>query len=708
MRFAIHYSLFIINYSLTNMVSNEMFRNRRDVPPWIKGLHISEQSRDVQQFWDEELERIIHGMTVDGIYIHPWLYFYLNHWRMFVDRVDNRGDIVRVPSLPDLRDNEWIFNEIITRAEKERKGIIIFGSRRIGKSCLLASYVSHSAVIRYGSDNLIVGGSADDLNTIARYADFGLLHLHDFLRHERTGTDWTKGVEFGSRHVDNTRDVFSRITLRNVNSGKKSGEQSASGTTGSTMIFDEIGKYAVKRPFNAAKHSLSTNYGWRTSPILTGTSGEISLARDAMDLFSSPSLYNLMEMDWQLLEKNCENPTWTRKTCGHFLPGQMSLDEHCAPKIETTLDKYLGVESRDLSRIAISVTDWQTNTRNLREYFDTLKDKDRETYSQERMFLPLDPDDCFLSSSVNPFPVQQAAAHREKLVREGRTGKAVDVFFNSGNAIGYAFSQKETVRRFPYEGGTSDAPVLLFEDPPQTARFDFRYAAGLDSYKTNVSQGSSLGAFYIVKRMTDIKDEKANCIVASYCCRPPAMDLYYRNCEILQEGFGCECLMEGIDMGYEQYLRFRLKDFRLLASGQDLAQKNFNPRATFTNRYGLPPTVQNKEYIMRLVEIYCWEEVGEEDLHMPDGSLQKRKICGVERIPDICLLDEIIAYRPGLNVDRIVAFGHALALARYYDNLKIVPKTEEEYRREEAARRDRKHRQTHISPFGSIRVKAFK
>ena len=37
---------------------------------------------------------------------------------------------------------------------------------------------------------------------------------------------------------------------------------------------------------------------------------------------------------------------------------------------------------------------------------------------------------------------------------------------------------------------------------------------------------------------------------------------------------------------------------------------------------------------------------------------------GVERIPDIMLLKEMLAYYPGLNVDRLVAFSALIAFAK--------------------------------------------
>jgi hypothetical protein len=46
-----------------------------------------------------------------------------------------------------------------------------------------------------------------------------------------------------------------------------------------------------------------------------------------------------------------------------------------------------------------------------------------------------------------------------------------------------------------------------------------------------------------------------------------------------------------------------------------------------------------------------------------DGTIV-RTTYGVERIPDPMLLKEMMAYHPGLNVDRLVAFSALIAFAK--------------------------------------------
>lgn len=192
-----------------------------------------------------------------------------------------------------------------------------------------------------------------------------------------------------------------------------------------------------------------------------------------------------------------------------------------------------------------------------------------------------------------------------------------------------------------------------------------------DPYKQDKANTSSLGAFYILKRMVHINDPFAYKIVASYVSRPGISDDFCRTCEILIEAYGAKCLMENADIMFETYLSRRNKQYILLENGEQLVNKMLNPKSRQNNKLGLSPTVPNQRLLYNTVIQYCWEElvVGYDD----DGNEITQK--GIYRIPDIELLQEIIAFGEGVNTDRIIAFGHALLLAKYYDDMNYMPKS---------------------------------
>lgn len=429
--------------------------------------------------------------------------------------------------------------------------------------------------------------------------------------------------------------------------------------------------------------TASDTHTYIANGIIThNTGGNVEKSQDAQKIMNSPDEYGFIIMNYDILNKRVIKPTWRICKSGCFVPAQMS---HAYEKKETTLDKYLGVENAPgLKKIKIKVSDFDKNTGIIKSRLDELVKKDRALYVQERMAFPLSIDDCFLNTNVNRFPVEDALKHKSRLLEEGRPGKTVDIYQTDGMKMGYHFSDKQ-LADYPFQGGNIDAPVVIYEDPPEEGGvFDFTYVSGQDPYKSDKADTDSVGTFYVLKRYVKINDPFAYCIVASYASRPPSSDDFCRNCEILQEAYGAKCLMENADRMYELYLTRRNKQLMLLEDGERLAGKIIRAGARQNNKLGLAPTVPNQRMLFNTVIQYCWEDVvvGYDD----DGNEITQK--GIYRIPDIELLDEIIAFGPGVNTDRIIAFGHALLLAKYYDDMGYMP--ESTTQKENQKKRERK------------------
>lgn len=429
--------------------------------------------------------------------------------------------------------------------------------------------------------------------------------------------------------------------------------------------------------------TASDTHTYIANGIIThNTGGNVEKSQDAQKIMNSPDEYGFIIMNYDILNKRVIKPTWRICKSGCFVPAQMS---HAYEKKETTLDKYLGVENAPgLKKIKIKVSDFDKNTGIIKSRLDELVKKDRALYVQERMAFPLSIDDCFLNTNVNRFPVEDALKHKSRLLEEGRPGKTVDIYQIDGMKMGYNFSDKQ-LADYPFQGGNIDSPVVIYEDPPEEGGvFDYTYVSSLDPYKSDKADTDSVGSFYVLKRYVKINDPFAYCIVASYVSRPPSSDDFCRNCEILQEAYGAKCLMENADRMYEFYLTRRNKQLMLLEDGERLAGRIIRAGARQNNKLGLAPTVPNQRMLFNTVIQYCWEDVvvGYDD----DGNEITQK--GIYRIPDIELLDEIIAFGPGVNTDRIIAFGHALLLAKYYDDMGYMP--ESTTQKENQKKRERK------------------
>lgn len=571
---------------------------------------------------------------------------------------------------------------------------------------IMSSLLQMNATMTIGLSHSVVGFSDSDLSNIGEYCEYGLDHVHPFFRINRTKTDWSSGVTLGKRMSNGVRDIHAIISIANINMGRKTSTQKTAGLTPATAIFDEVGKGPIKKPYTAAMPSYDTPYGWRLSPILAGTGGEVELSKDAQEMFSDPETYNLLVMDWDILNRRAmKGKTWKERKWAMFVPGQMA---NSGVKVTIGLGDYLGKsDDKKLNKIKIDATDFEASTNKLNEERKKLSTKDRVAYTSHTMFYPFTIDDCFLSSSQNLFPVEYAIKHKNDLIESGQySGMLCDVFLESGNKLGTTKSNKQ-LAGFPFSGGVIDAPVQIFE-MPQSNRFDdFIYVAGQDPYKQVKSDTPSLGSFYIFKRRVGIRDPYAYRIVASYVSRPSSIDQFCRTCEVLQKGYGAICLMENADQMYEQYLNRKsgMPASFFLFAGEAIANKYVKAGSRQNSKLGLYPTPGNQNLLFSCVVDYCWQDfvIGYDDSTGLDITVK-----GIELIDDIALLDEIIQYKPGLNVDRIISFGHALVLARYFDDNNYMPKSKIEEMNNARKEDAYKHHEVYASAFGSVSIGAFR
>lgn len=571
---------------------------------------------------------------------------------------------------------------------------------------IMSSLLQMNATMTIGLSHSVVGFSDSDLSNIGEYCEYGLDHVHPFFRINRTKTDWSSGVTLGKRMSNGVRDIHAIISIANINMGRKTSTQKTAGLTPATAIFDEVGKGPIKKPYTAAMPSYDTPYGWRLSPILAGTGGEVELSKDAQEMFSDPETYNLLVMDWDILNRRAmKGKTWKERKWAMFVPGQMA---NSGVKRTIGLGDYLGKpDDKKLNKIKIDATDFEASTNKLNEERKKLSTKDRVAYTSHTMFYPFTIDDCFLSSSQNLFPVEYAIKHKNDLLESGQySGMLCDVFLESGNKLGTTKSNKQ-LAGFPFSGGVIDAPVQIFE-MPQSNRFDdFIYVAGQDPYKQAKSDTPSLGAFYVFKRRVGIRDPYAYRIVASYVSRPSSIDQFCRTCEVLQKGYGAICLMENADQMYEQYLNRKsgMPASFFLFAGEAIANKYVKAGSRQNSKLGLYPTPGNQNLLFSCVVDYCWQDfvIGYDDQTGLDITVK-----GIELIDDIALLDEIIQYKPGLNVDRIISFGHALVLARYFDDNNYMPKSKIEEMNNARKEDAYKHHEVYASAFGSVSIGAFR
>ena len=658
--------------------SKEMFinMNQRDIPKWNPNKHFFDQDTVAIQFWSEELNKIKHGVNINGYFIHPWLYFHLNFFRTPIIQLDGSEPNTQ----PDLRDNEWFFAENLVRCiNKENpnfysKALLMYGTRRFGKSVILASLAHWRTVTKFNSFGSVIGGSSSDINALTSKIKTSMTYIDKPFQIDILKQEWDNGeTTFGIKEDASNPIIFSTLIVQNLESGAKSKTQKTAGLAPSVSIYDEIGKYAFLKPYLAALPSFKTPYGFKCITVLAGTGGEADLSKDAIDVLSNPEAYDLLPMDWDLLETKIDPEfiTWKRRKFATFFPGQMAYEEGFIKK-QQAFSRFLDLEDADeLDKIIIHTTNWENNSKLLKAVVEEAKkiggSKGQLLEQQKRVQYPLDPEDCFMSSEDNPFPALEAKRHRDFLIESGDTGKRVTIMQDSAGKIFYELNNRE-LAEYPHPGGFVDAPIVLYEELPGEKPVDYLYVGGFDDYKQEESGTDSVGSFHIYKVNIGM-DKWCGRIVASIASRPDPHNKLYRQIFLLMQAFNAKVFLENADMGFKEYLdRKRATDLWLVESmdfKSDMTQRSQGKR-----RYGWAPTPENIRFLFGLLKNYARQE-----FVVKDEEGNEKTVLGVQMINDIGLLDEMISFKKDNNVDRMTSFMSCLGYEFYLFNNYMLPKT---------------------------------
>lgn len=658
--------------------SKEMFinMNPRDIPKWNPNKHFFDQDAVAIQFWSEELNKIKHGVNINGYFVHPWLYFHLNFFRTPIVQLDGSEPNTQ----PDLRDNEWFFAENLVRCiNKENanfysKALLMYGTRRFGKSVILASLAHWRTITKFNSFGSVIGGSSSDINALTSKIKTSMTYIDKPFQIDILKQEWDNGeTTFGIKEDASNPIIFSTLIVQNLESGAKSKTQKTAGLAPSVSIYDEIGKYAFLKPYLAALPSFKTPYGFKCITVLAGTGGEADLSKDAIDVLSNPEAYDLLPMDWDLLENKIDPEfiTWKRRKFATFFPGQMAYEEGFIKK-QQAFSRFLDLEDADeLDKIIIHTTNWENNGKFLKGVVEEAKkiggSKGQLLEQQKRVQYPLDPEDCFMSSEDNPFPALEAKRHRDFLIESGDTGKRVTLMQDSTGKIFYELNNRE-LAEYPHSGGFVDAPIVLYEELPGEKPVDYLYVGGFDDYKQEESGTDSVGSFHIYKVNIGM-DKWCGRIVASIASRPDPHNKLYRQIFLLMQAFNAKVFMENADMGFKEYLdRKRGTDLWLVESmdfKSDMTQRSQGKR-----RYGWAPTPENIRFLFGLLKNYARQE-----FVIKDEEGNEKTVLGVQMINDIGLLDEMIAFKKDNNVDRMTSFMSCLGYEFYLFNNYMLPST---------------------------------
>lgn len=414
--------------------SNEMYINMKDsdIPFWDNKRHFFEQSKEAIEFWEMEIHKCKVGINIGGYFIHPWLYWHLNFFKINLGAGSDKAN-----SNVNFRDNEYFFAELLKKAEKHgRAGILMYGTRRFAKTVLQASYLMHGLFTIRNAQADVYGFSYNpDLKAVSDYIQSAVISLPPaFSVNLNTWDD--KGMHFGIKTSAQDRFKYSDLTFNNLDNGSKSGSQSPAGLQPDRFLFDEIGKGPCIKVLDAARPSfVDSNTGkWRVIPICSGC-----VCADTLVYKSNGVLVKIQDLnkkdgiigfDVKNNSVSVENITWIQppssKEC-------YRINTNKGNHIECSYEHPILI-SRDGIRDFIEAKDvvagdivytpnkidiWGSDEKSYEEAFDLINNG---SYNSEDILL-----DIHSLSKINTY----------KLLNKVLNSKLVNSFFDDGRIVFY-------------------------------------------------------------------------------------------------------------------------------------------------------------------------------------------------------------------------------------------------------------------------------
>ena len=655
-----------------------------------------EGSRDFNQHWDIEEDRLKNGMSAPGqlinlngiptikeIHITGEHYGFLNYGRILrtkEDDINNLKNVVKDSPLlqnarkvgkkdldfPSFLDGQYHWFKAKEFAAENGLNIVMSKSRRKGYSymegwdCALTINMNRFVTVLIGAYDYKYITLGNQIMPMAkRYLDF--LELN---------TDFRRG--YLKEQPEHIKMGYKRPTEGNKEFGYRSelvgvsfmnNPDAAVGKDAIKIKFEECGKFPNLKEALDVTLSTTEDGSIITGQIImfgTGGTDDANWA-DFEDIYYNPTKYNCMAFD------NVWDEAARGNGVGFFHPQQIGdpafVDKHGNSLVEN----------------AITYSEDQRNKKK-----KNLTNAEYLKYIGQRA---RNPKEAFASGSDNIFPSAELLDQLNKvkhdpdykyLLRQGELiRKETGIKFEHNHILSEkGLKIHDPVLEFPLKSGQDVTGCYVEWISPYRDKTTGEIPKGLyrvwhdpyahDKNKKDITIKDSLGATYVYERLNNITPGKGDYLVASYVGRPERMDDYNENLLKICEYWNAELMFENDRGDVKRYFSVN-KKLHLLANEPDL-EWEAELRGKTNRGKGMNMTEKRK---------------AKGAIYLRDWLLEKRgkDVFGNEKlnlhyIYDASLLNELLKWNNKGNFDRVSSLLVGMFDAKECFNREIkVPQT---------------------------------
>lgn len=599
---------------------------------------------EYRKIFDEEKRRCREGYVreSDGEWVTGYLYWYLNYCPIMLTKIEegtNRAS--RVEDFPDMWEGIYWRFHYLDQARNEGKHAIELARRGCSKSFSLASIMAKNLILgenekankrvmtvltAYQKEYL--GGKDGTLSKFEPMIDF-VADNTEFprlrLASSMNDMTWTMGYkdEFG-------RKKGSLNTVIGVSS--KDDEGKLRGKRG-YMLFEEMGSFPnLISIYNTVRYGMEEgNYTFGLAYLVGTAAEDASDFSSAKELLYSAEGYHIYNVE-NVYDKHGQG----KKRFGYFFPSYVNR-KGCMNK-DGVSDVVKALKQILMNR-----------------YNAKYKSADPNTVIRVIAEMPITPAEAIIKIKSTSFPVQ---ALTERLLQLDSDPKAYDDVYvgnlvqdDKGNVV-FRANSDSPIRVFPLKDNTSKGAIEIFEMPQKNHNgkiYDNRYILGHDPVDNDQADSSSLSSTFVLDLFTDR-------IVAEYTGRQSFADENYEIVRLLCLFYNGRCLYESNKKGIYSYFA-KMSCLHLLADTPEyLRDKQLVKYSSFgSNAKGVNASAAINLYANERIKDWLLKPIP--TIVQEDGEDKQVMIPNLYRIRNRALLQELIAFTPEINVDRVRSLG---------------------------------------------------
>jgi hypothetical protein len=631
----------------TSLIFNEEARRFNE-----EGLYCTApfRSKDFMAYWDDQKTKCREGVIYknkDKIwYLTRDYYMWLNFLPIF-DKEEKKYGFAKV------RDAQYHMALYEILAELNNQHSAILKKRQIASSYFHMGKIINTYWFEEGSTCKIGASLKDYINDKGswKFLDEYKTFLNEHTAWYRPSNPekvllWQQQIEVKVGNRKTSRGLKSKIQ------GASFEKNATSGVGGpTTYFFHEEAGIAPKmmQTYEYLRPAMSSGMMTTGMFIAAGSVGDLEQCGPLKEMIMNPTSNDIYAVETNLMDAD-----GTIGMAGLFIPEQWSMPPYIDSYGNSLIEEAIEAIIRERER-------WKAEL-------------GPEQYQLRISQKPLNIAEAFAYRKASVFPQGILSKQMKKIEEKEYPYELIELDREQEGIIAKR-TNKLPISDFPVNKKQIDktGSIVVWERPA-SKRPDFgQYYASIDPVsegKTTTSD--SLCSIIVYKNATEVtrtneagdveqfieKDK----IVASWCGRFDDINKTHERLELIIEWYNAWTIVENNISLFIQHMIARKKQRYLVPKQQILFLKDLGSNRTVYQEYGWKNTgTLFKSHLISYAIEFIREVIDEE---LDDEGNVMTQTLGVERIPDPMLIKEMLAYYPGLNVDRLVTFGALVAFVK--------------------------------------------